>query len=98
MQGYWPAFSVLAVEIHQIPAPCCLKDAIKWAFAFVQGFDTEALTASFEGEGGAVVTTSFDLLVGADGANSAVREALASQGKIAFTRVRALQSPIHQLA
>ena len=59
-----------------------------------QGLDAESKTARFESEDGAEVTTGFDLLVGADGANSVVRETLAGQGKISFTRVNSPSRPV----
>mmetsp|Transcript_4575 Transcript_4575/g.11086 ORF Transcript_4575/g.11086 Transcript_4575/m.11086 type:complete len:546 (-) Transcript_4575:53-1690(-) len=51
-----------------------------------KGVDTARRCISFEDGEGSTVEATYDLLVGADGANSAVREALASEGSLTYSR------------
>jgi len=53
---------------------------------FLQGLDGDNRVATFEDGSGARREEKFDMLVGADGANSAVRDQLAEQGSISYTR------------
>jgi 2-polyprenyl-6-methoxyphenol hydroxylase-like FAD-dependent oxidoreductase len=53
----------------------------------VQAVDISGRIVWFQTAGGDDLCVKYDLLVAADGANSAVREALATAGAISYTRV-----------